>query len=224
MNRSVKGLLIKEVKLMKAQMRFFVIVMLVWGFVMACKMDNLFLIGYTAMFCPFLTLSTFSYDEYENGSAFLMTLPILRRDYIKEKYLFGFLLSTLPTVMISAFLWIVNAVKGTLNSPLAYLMTAAVSLMMAYLLLALEIPLIVRYGREKSRLIAMVVLGGSMGVGYGMIGYFNERFGIDSLESVSSNITGLGTVVLVMLAAAVLAVPLWLSYKLSCMFMEKKEF
>lgn len=223
MNRSVKGLLIKEVKLMKSQMRFFFIILIVWGLVMACTYDNVFLIGYTTMLCSIFTLSTFNYDEFENGAAYLMTLPILKRDYIREKYLFGFLLGTLPTIMISMLLWIVNVVKGMFESPLAYLMATAVSLLVGYLLLALEIPLVVRFGREKSRMITMVIVIGSMTAGYGIIGYLNEWMGIDSAETVSG-IAGLDAGVFALLAVTVLAVLMILSYQLSCRFMEKKEF
>lgn len=223
MNRSVKGLLIKDVKLMKSQMRFFFIIMMVWGLVMACNFDNMFLIGYTTVLCSIYVLSTFNYDEFENGAAYLMTLPLLRRDYIREKYLFGLLLSTLPTFMMSILIWMVSAAKGVFESPLVYLMAAAVSLLVGYLLLALEIPLIVKFGREKSRMIVMVVVIGSMGAGYGMIGYLNEVLGIDSAEA-ASGIAGLDAGVLALLAVAVLAVLTVLSYQLSCRFMEKKEF
>lgn len=222
MNRSVKGLLIKEVKLMKSQMRFFVVILVVWGVLMAGSMDNSFLIGYTAMLCSFLTLSTFSYDEYENGAAYLLTLPVLRKDYVSEKYMFGFLVSTLPTILMSVLLWIVHAVQGRAGRPADYLLAIVISLPMAYLLLVLEIPLVIRFGREKSRIISLALIM-TMGVGFGMIRYLNELAGIDSMEAVSS-IAGLGTGVLAALTAAVLAVLMALSYKLSCRFMEKKEF
>lgn len=222
MNGSVKGLLIKDVKLMKSQMRFFVIILAIWGIFMASRMDNSFLVGYTAMLCSFLTLSTFSYDEYENGAAYLLTLPILRKDYVRGKYMFGLLVSTLPTILMSMLLWIVHVVQGRAGRPVDYLFTIVISLPMAYLLLALEIPLMIRFGRERSRVISVALIG-SMGAGIGIIQYLNEPAGVDSMEAASS-IFGLDTGVLALLAAAVLVVLMVLSYSLSCRFMERKEF
>ena len=62
-----------------------------------------------------------------------------------------------------------------------------------------------------------------MSAGYGIINYLNELAGTDSTEAVSS-IAGLGTGVLVLLVVAAVLVLMWVSYKISCRFMEKKEF
>ena len=207
---------------MKSQMRFFFIVMIVWGIIMASGFSGSFLVSYTAMLCSFLTLSTFNYDESENGTAYLITLPILRKDYISEKYLFGFLISTIPTILVSMILWIVHSVQGRADRPGAYLLIVGLSLPMAYLLLVLEIPLVVRFGQERSRVISLLLIG-CMSAGYGIINYLNELAGTDSTEAVSS-IAGLGTGVLVLLVVAAVLVLMWVSYKISCRFMEKKEF
>ena len=34
-------------------------------------------------------MSSISYDEFDNGNAFLFSLPITRKDYVLEKYIFG---------------------------------------------------------------------------------------------------------------------------------------
>ena len=222
MNRAIKAVLIIDFKLMRSQMRFFFIIMIVWGIIMASNLSGSFLVGYTAMLCSFLTLSTFNYDEFENGTAYLITLPILRKDYISEKYLFGFLISTLPTILVSMILWIVHSVQGKADRPGVYLLTVGLALPMAYLLLVLEIPLMVRFGQERSRLISVLLIG-CMSAGFGIINYLNELAGIDTAEAVSS-IAGLGTGVLVLLVVTALILLMLLSYKISCRFMEKKEF
>lgn len=219
MRRAIKGLLIKEFKLMKINLRFFIIIMIVWGALMASQFGGTFIVGYTAMLFSFLTVTTFSYDEFENGAVYLFTLPVLRRDYIREKYLFGFLISTLPTILASMMLWIADSVWGEAEHPGVYLLSVVVSLPVAYLILALEIPLLVRFGSEKSRLISVSMLG-CTSIGYGIL---HELTGVDSTEAVSS-IAALGTWVLILLAVAALVVLVMISYKISCRFMEKKEF
>ena len=50
-----------------------------------------FIIGYLTFIGSVFTLSTISYDEFDNGNAFLFSLPITRKLYALEKYVFGFL-------------------------------------------------------------------------------------------------------------------------------------
>lgn len=40
------------------------------------------------MFGAMIAVGTLSYDETDNGLAFLMTLPVDRKTYVREKYLF----------------------------------------------------------------------------------------------------------------------------------------
>lgn len=40
------------------------------------------------MFRAMIAVGTLSYDETDNGLAFLMTLPVDRKTYVREKYLF----------------------------------------------------------------------------------------------------------------------------------------
>ena len=74
----MKGLLIKDFKLMKMQRNFFfVIVMISVG--QALFSDSLSVpIGFATFVFPLFTLSTISYDEFDNGNAFLFSLPITR--------------------------------------------------------------------------------------------------------------------------------------------------
>lgn len=216
MSRPVKGLLMKDFNLMKSQMRFFFIIMIVWGILMASNLDGLFLIGYTAMLCSFMTVSTFSYDELENGMAYLFTLPILRKDYVREKYLFGFLISTLPTILMGVILWVFHSAQGKADHPGEYLWMVGISLPMAYLLVALEIPLIIKFGQEKSRIVSVVLIG-CMSAGYGIIQHLDETGAV-------SVIAGLGRGILVLFAVAVFVGLMLVSCKIACIFMEKKEF
>ena len=70
----MKGLLIKDFKLMKMQRNFFfVIVMISVG--QALFSGSLSVpIGFATFVFPLFTLSTISYDEFDNGNAFLFSL------------------------------------------------------------------------------------------------------------------------------------------------------
>ena len=222
MSRSIKGLLIKDFKLMKAQMKFFIIIMIVWGIFMSSNFSISFFIGYMAVLFSFLTMSTMNYDEFEKGMAYIFTLPILRKDYIKEKYVFGFMIVALPTVFAACLSYVVAMIKGMDTDLMEYLLSVVASLGAGYLLLAFEIPLQIKFGQEKSRIVSAISVGLMVGV-MGAVGKVNELQGIDSTE-ISSSIAGIGEEVLVLLAVLIVVVLLCISYKVSCKFMEKKQF
>ena len=87
----MKGLFIKDIALMKHNKRLLMIIFLTVLFLLMSGMNSSFLMGYMPFICCILTMGTISYDEYENGLPFLFTLPVSRKEYVKEKFLLGFL-------------------------------------------------------------------------------------------------------------------------------------
>ncbi|HJB28857.1 MAG TPA: ABC-2 transporter permease, partial [Candidatus Blautia faecavium] len=86
----MKGLLKKDMELLKINGRVFgiaVLVALVYS--LTGKMGAQFIMVYLTIMSAFLVLNTVSYDEAEKGMTFLMTLPVLRDTYVKEKYIFA---------------------------------------------------------------------------------------------------------------------------------------
>lgn len=51
------------------------------------------------MICSMFSLSTISYDEFDNGNAFLFSLPITRKGYVIEKYIFGIMLGVISLIL-----------------------------------------------------------------------------------------------------------------------------
>ena len=75
----MKGLLIKDFRLLKGQVHFLLIVT---GCVIVFMINGseAFGVAYVCSMVALLSLTTVSYDEYENGSAFLFTLPIKKKN------------------------------------------------------------------------------------------------------------------------------------------------
>ena len=83
----MRGLLQKDLCLLVQRSRI-LLVMIGVGILMGFSADGSFVIGYLTMLCAILAISTISYDEFDNGNAFLFTLPISRKSYVVEKYVF----------------------------------------------------------------------------------------------------------------------------------------
>ena len=79
----MKGLLIKDFRLLKGQV-YFLLIVTVCVIVFMINGSEAFGVAYVCSMVALLSLTTVSYDEYENGCAFLFTLPITKKDYVKE--------------------------------------------------------------------------------------------------------------------------------------------
>lgn len=86
----MKGLLIKDLRLLYTQKSG---LLLMCGLAVAlsfyAELGSLFLVLYVTVFSCMLGLNTIAYDQFDNGYAFLFTLPITRRQYVAEKYIFS---------------------------------------------------------------------------------------------------------------------------------------
>lgn len=222
MSRYVKGLLIKDIRLLRSQMKFFLAVIVAWGSFMVMQFAASVFIGYSSIMCSFLTLTTFSYDEVDNAAAFLFTLPISKKDYMREKYLLGFLMACVPYLVTVTASWAVLAARGESQGFLAFVMSTAGGLLIAFLLLALEIPIYTRFGQEKSRMVTLICVV-FMSAAFGVIAHFNDPDSIDGAR-VAAWIEMIGPGAIMLVSAAILAVLFLISYKLSCRFLEKREF
>ena len=71
------ALLVKDWKLLKGQRQFFMVIIGLAAFYAIFMNETAmsFVVTYIAIMMAMFTLSTISYDEYNNGAAFLFTLP-----------------------------------------------------------------------------------------------------------------------------------------------------
>lgn len=222
MSGSIKGLLIKDFNLMKNQKMFFIIVLLVFAVLLPTYDNPAFCVGYVTITFSFFTLSTLSYDEYENGAAYLFTLPVSRKDYVSEKYVFGFLISTLPCILTNVAFYLVAAAKGNRTDITEYFFVTVMILLIAYLILALEIPLQLKFGQTKSRMAVMVSTGGIIIVIF-LLSWLKDIAGID-VQAMISRVSSLGKGIIAAIGVAVFVALMWISYRISCDVVEKKQF
>lgn len=212
----MKGMLIKDIEFMKQQKQFFLMV-IVMGIVLNISGSVTFSVGYFTILVAVFTNTTMSYDEYDNGMPFLLTLPIGRRQYVAEKYILGAGLTFLAWGIGTVLSLICNeVVKGA--ESLEDIMGGAATIPVAILMLAVFLPLSIRFGVEKGRYIAIalwiVVFAGIYAVG---------KTGIQQGEIVAWLDTLNWKIIFPASVLIMLAIYL-ASYKISSICMEKKEF
>lgn len=214
----MKGLFVKDIELMKQQKQFFILVV-VMGVILNLAGSGSFATGYFTFVTAIFAITTISYDEFDNGLAFLMTLPVTRKQYVAEKYLLG--------AGLTAAAWGIATITGVICKGVAELqgclsekiIDTLIYIPLALLMLAVSLPLVIHFGAEKGRYIAMVMWVIIIAVVYILI----KTMGL-SADAVDAWLNGLNRGMV--LAGAVLFTVIvymgafWIGVRL----MEEKEF
>lgn len=215
----MKGLLIKDIQLFLKQKKIF----LIWFAVtlVFLNRDPVFGISYSLFLMVIMLVGTISYDDFDNGMGFLMTLPISRKTYVVEKYIFvlaGALLTGMITLVISVvYLLMHPAVMSITDLLISFGMLYAVMGIMA----SVYVPFQLKYGAEKGRSMLLVVTG------FIFIGVFLVRK-IETAEQYAANIgtllNALSPVSLMIALLIAAAAALFISIKISIGIVEKEEY
>ena len=193
------GLMRKDLCLLLQRSRALVIMVGV-GVIIGFSTDGGFLMGYLTMISAILSIGTISYDEFDNGYPFLLTLPVTRRSYVTAKYLFCLLGVLAGWAAASVIFAGCCLVKGE-GFRMAQLTEALAFLPVAGLMTAVMLPLQLKYGAEKSRLALAVLAGVVVALGYVGVKLFPGL--PDSLSGVSDAAFGAALVCLCIAALAV---------------------
>lgn len=212
----MKGLFVKDIELMKQQKQFFILVVVMEVILNLAGSGSVsFATGYFTIVTAIFAITTISYDEFDNGLAFLMTLPVTRKQYVAEKYLLG--------AGLTAAAWGIEAITGVICKGVAELQGCLsekiIYIPLALLMLSVSLPLVIHFGAEKGRYIAMVMWAIIFAVVYILI----KTMGL-SADAVDAWLNGLnrGMVLagVVLFTVIVYMGSFWIGVRL----MEKKEF
>lgn len=220
----MKGLLIKDYKLILQQKRLFVIFVGIWIMLLLTnEADNFsFAVSYLMFVLAMFTVSTISYDQYDNGMAFLMTLPTSRVLYVREKYF----LAVMNTVVSAFFSVLVTFILGEIRSiqcnsgelvSVTIVLTIIVLVMLAFML-----PFSILFGSEKGRIVLVAVVGVCC-----VIGVVGSRLSDTvnlAFETTANRIFSQNPVSLIAEGVVLCICVLGISYLVTVRQMMKKEF
>lgn len=207
---------------MKGQKNFLILLFIMIAFVFISGMDASFFMGYLPFLFMIAAMSTITYDEFDNGMAFLMVLPISRKLYVQEKYLFGGVLGF--TGLASAFvLFLISEInKGSSMTFTQYVLLFLCFLAFVILFLCLMIPIQLKFGSEKGRIVLFIIFFGIIGIVY-LVSKITDKIPAQIIE-VFRGIQKLPFGILAALAVGIYILALFISLKISLGIMEKKEW
>lgn len=220
----MKGLIKKDFAILKIQKRFFFIIFAI-GIMFLFSNTEESSIGassYIIMLTALFSLGTLSYDEFENGMPFLLTLPFTRKDYVKEKFVFSFI-GTAFTAALFLILAILTIHFHNSSECISDLLITTITVyMIACLLIAIIIPIQLKYGTEKKQIVlasTFLIVFAVLFVGKFLI----EKFGLQENLSnftttyINDKIVFLSIIMITGILIAIL-------YKVSVHIIEKKEY
>ena len=204
----MKGLFVKDLKLMMLQKNFLLLILAIVIGMMIFTDDVIFPLGFLSFIVSLFTVSTISYDDFDNGNAFLFTLPITRNHYVSEKYFLGLLLGCMAWVLATVLGIITTVLKDTL--PITDLVQSSLMILPIMIVVQAIIAMIGAFGGLA--VITLVIVKGAEAI-----------FNID-LVSLLDNMPTVSMGVLIAIAIIIALLMLLVSMKISLSIMNKKEF
>ena len=161
----MKALFEKDLRLVlvrKSTLAIFLIIGIVftWSFSSSASGAYMTILG------TMLALSTISYDDSDNCMAFLFTLPCTRKQYVYEKYLFVYGFSFIAGMMALVIIGIAGLIQGNPLDGVAVAEILASEIPILVITGGLMIPLQLKFGPEKARIVLMAVIGTIVVIGY----------------------------------------------------------
>lgn len=156
----MKALFLQDIRYMLTQKSFLVTILIVGIALALGQNDNyIFVIGYLGFMGMITGLMSLTMDDQNHGLAFLFSLPIDRRVYVREKYLcvvfMGVVFSLFATALCLLFR-VFAEYKAPTNEILA---TAVGTTCVMLLFICFMLPLQLKFGAERARIASFIALG-----------------------------------------------------------------
>ncbi|WP_296880074.1 ABC-2 transporter permease [Thomasclavelia sp.] len=224
----MKGLLIKDFKLMLKQKNYFIIIILI-AIALAGAFDYnpFFIMGYLVFIAALFSISTISYDEFDNGNAFLFTLPFKRNNYVSEKYYFGIIMGLAAWLISLLVITVFQLYNGSYIGLNTLILPALMLIPVMLTILSIMIPIHLKFGNEKGRIVNIVFVGGVFIIGYLAVTITNAfhldlSFFMPPFKTIIASI-GIDNFILIITMLLGILITI-ISYKISCHIINNKEF
>ncbi len=153
----MKGLLIKDVLTLKNQGKLFLVIIVFYGFFAATMGDPGFVNGMIVLVSSMMFLTSFAYDDLAKWDALALSMPITRKNLVSSKYILSILLAVLGGIV--AVLFNVGFYLLDNRIDLAGQMTSVAGIVaIAITFCMILLPIIFKFGVEKSRFLMMAIL------------------------------------------------------------------
>lgn len=177
-------------------------------------------LGYLPFVMCLLMMNTIAYDEMDNGYQFLLTFPIDRKTYVREKYVLTLGMGVLSWGVAMVIYFVKKMIQGERLDMSMELPVTLSFLPVIVLFILFMLPLQMKFGVEKTR----IVVAGTCGAAGACILGFTKFIGLDTTNDWMESLYQMSGWVLLGIVVAVVVLLIAVSYRISIGIMKRKEF
>lgn len=146
----MKGLLIKDTRVFIRKMKAYFLMVLVFGAV-----PNGSFVGFAVMYSGMLPITAAAYDEQSKWDELAAMMPYSVFQLVFSKYVLGYIL----TLLAAAATFVVHSFVAYFAQTMTptFPLEMAVYVCVSFIITALDLPVILRFGTEKGRYIFMFI-------------------------------------------------------------------
>lgn len=195
----MKGLVIKDIRVLKNSVKSIMVIVIVFALI-GIFSDQMFMTCFSSVYASVLPMTCMAYDERSHFNRFAKVLLVQTKDIVLSKYATGLIIAAIAAVISFA----ISFAAGERD----FISVIAVSILMPIMYQSVMMPIMFKFGTEKSRLIIMASFAAP-----GIIIMLLAQLGlIDRAERFFANLSfGYIFVILIPLAIYVLSVLLSLA-------------
>ena len=160
------GLIYKDFLALRGHLATYLVFFLVYGgLCLAGVFPSAVLCAMVVLISLITPMSTVAADDMSRWNRFAVATPACRRGVVAGKYLFALLIVLLSMAVVAVLLAVLSLAGAPLEDPLGEMLLATLLCGGAALLMnGVTLPLLLKYGAEKARMVSMalflVVFGG----------------------------------------------------------------
>ena len=217
----MKGLIIKDLCVLKNQMKTLLLVLAFFIIFSIINEDATFILFLVPFYMIMILITTFNYDEFNKWDSYCNSLPLSRKEIVKSKYilfnatsLIALILGILASFIIPSFIE-----NTTFESLFASIIGVAFGIC---LVISLLIPFYYKFGSSKGRImlfLCIVILALLIGA-ITSLDIFNNKELMNIINSLNNLSLGMFTLLLIILTVIIMSI----SYCISVRIYKNKEF
>ena len=211
----MKGLIIKDLCVIKNQMRSLLLILVFFVFISIINKDATFILFLVPFYMIMILITTFSYDEFNKWECYCNSLPLSRKEIVKAKYLLFNATSLIVLVLgILASIIVPNFIENTtFESIYASIIGVAFGIC---LVISLLIPFYYKFGSQKGRImlfLTITILALIIGI-ITSLDIFNNVELMNIINSLNNLSLGMFTLLLVIVTVIIMTISYYISVRI----------
>lgn len=161
----MKGLIIKDILNLKKNLNT-LIVMFIFYILWSYKFgDPTMLVAMITLMVTMMSITSMSYDDLAKWDKFAIAMPISRKKLVYSKYILSILLSISGVSISIAISYVIKLFNSKISTSELFL-SSYIIFIISILFISVVLPLVYKFGVEKSRIMMMAVIAIPMIIAY----------------------------------------------------------